>query len=88
MHAAADYSRRYALERVAFGKPIAHHQALAFLIVDMHSAVDAARQLLHEAAWRLDAGRPRADRGDRERGLHRRQRGADPRRRGLHARLP
>lgn len=58
MHAAADYSRRYALERVAFGKPIAHHQALAFLIVDMHSAVDAARQLLHEAAWRLDAGRP------------------------------
>lgn len=55
MHAAAEYARHYALERVAFGKPIAHHQALAFLIVDMHSAVDTARQLMHEAAWRLDA---------------------------------
>lgn len=58
MHAAAEYSRKYALERVAFGRPIAHHQALAFLIVDMHGAVQAARQLLHEAAWRLDAGQP------------------------------
>ncbi|MCW5235381.1 acyl-CoA dehydrogenase family protein [Verminephrobacter eiseniae] len=58
MHAAAEYARRYALERVAFGRPIAHHQALAFLIVDMRSAVDAARLLLHEAAWRLDAGQP------------------------------
>jgi len=58
MHAAAEYSRKYALERVAFGRPIAHHQALAFLIVDMHSAVDTSRQLLYEAAWRLDAGQP------------------------------
>lgn len=58
MHAAAEYSRKYALERVAFGRPIAHHQALAFLIVDMHCAVDASRQLLHEAAWRLDASEP------------------------------
>ncbi|HVR49940.1 MAG TPA: acyl-CoA dehydrogenase family protein, partial [Pseudorhodoferax sp.] len=55
MHAAAEYARHYALERVAFGRPIAHHQALAFLIADMHIAVDAARQLLHEAAWRLGA---------------------------------
>jgi len=53
MHAAADYARHYALERVAFGKPIAHHQALSFLIVDMHAAVEMARQLLYEAAWRL-----------------------------------
>jgi alkylation response protein AidB-like acyl-CoA dehydrogenase len=61
MSAAADYARHYALERVAFGKPIAHHQALAFLIADMHSAVDGARQLLHEAAWRLDAGQPASE---------------------------
>jgi len=58
MHQAAEYARRYAMERVAFGKPIAHHQALAFLIVEMRMAVDAARALLHEAAWRLDGGRP------------------------------
>jgi len=51
---AADFSREYALERRAFGKPIAHHQALAFLITDMRMAVDGARLLLHEAAWRLD----------------------------------
>ncbi|RCW69304.1 acyl-CoA dehydrogenase family protein [Pseudorhodoferax soli] len=55
MHAAAEYARHYALERVAFGRPIAHHQALAFLIADMHIAVDAARQLAYEAAWRIDA---------------------------------
>ncbi len=56
MRAAAEFSREYALSRVAFGKPIAHHQALAFLITDMASAVDGARLLVHEAAVRLDAG--------------------------------
>lgn len=55
---AAEYARRYALDRVAFGKPIAHHQALAFLIVDMRIAVDGAREMLREAAWRLQSGRP------------------------------
>jgi len=53
---AAEFSREYALERVAFGKPIAHHQALAFLIADMRSAVDGVRLLLHEAAWHADRG--------------------------------
>lgn len=53
---AADFSRQYALERQAFGRPIAHHQALAFLIIDMRAAVDGARLLLHEAAWRVDRG--------------------------------
>ncbi len=55
---AADFSRSYALERVAFGKPIAHHQGLAFLITDMRMAVDGARLLLHEAAWHVDRGLP------------------------------
>lgn len=53
--AAADFSREYALQRVAFGRPIAHHQALAFLIADLASAVDAARLLVHDAALCLDA---------------------------------
>jgi alkylation response protein AidB-like acyl-CoA dehydrogenase len=56
MRAAAEFSRGYATERVAFGRPIAHHQGLAFLIADMAAAVDGTRLLLHEAAWRLDAG--------------------------------
>jgi alkylation response protein AidB-like acyl-CoA dehydrogenase len=57
----AEYSRNYALQRVAFGKPIAHHQALAFLIADMASAVDSARVLLWDAAWRLDLGADAAE---------------------------
>ena len=56
MRQAAEFSRGYARERVAFGRPIAHHQALAFLIADMAAAVDAARLLVWDAAWRLDAG--------------------------------
>ncbi|MBW2312651.1 MAG: acyl-CoA dehydrogenase family protein [Deltaproteobacteria bacterium] len=55
---AYEYSRDYALERVAFGRPIAHHQSLAFLIADMATAVDGCRMLVHEAAWRLDQGDP------------------------------
>jgi alkylation response protein AidB-like acyl-CoA dehydrogenase len=55
---AAEASRLYAMSRVAFGKPIAHHQALAFLIADLRTAVDGARALLHEAAWQLDEGHP------------------------------
>ena len=56
MRESAEYSRDYALDRVAFGKPIAHHQALAFLIADMATAVDSARLLIWEAAFRLDRG--------------------------------
>jgi alkylation response protein AidB-like acyl-CoA dehydrogenase len=58
MRESAEFSRHYALERVAFGKPIAHHQALAFLITDMATSVDSARVLLQEAAWRLDDALP------------------------------
>ncbi len=57
MRAAAETSRAYALERVAFGRPIAHHQSLAFLIADLASALEGSRLLLWEASWRLDAGR-------------------------------
>lgn len=53
---AADYARAYALERSAFGRPIAHHQALAFLITDMRAGVDGARVLLHDAACRAEHG--------------------------------
>ena len=55
---AAETSRAYAMERVAFGKPIAHHQALAFLITDMRTAVDSSRLLVQDAACRADANQP------------------------------
>jgi alkylation response protein AidB-like acyl-CoA dehydrogenase len=61
MRESAEFSRRYALDRVAFGRPIAHHQALAFLIADMATAVDGARMLLWDAAWRLDRGEDAAE---------------------------
>ncbi|MEE3328504.1 MAG: acyl-CoA dehydrogenase family protein [Myxococcota bacterium] len=56
MRESAEYSREYALDRVAFGKPIAHHQALAFLIADMATAVESVRVLVWEAAFRLERG--------------------------------
>lgn len=55
---AEEYARAYALEREAFGRKIAHHQALAFLLVDMHNAVDGVRLLLHDAAYRAEMGAP------------------------------
>lgn len=56
MDAACRFSREYAKERVAFGKPIAHHQALAFEMVDMELAVTAVRCLAEEAADLIDSG--------------------------------
>ncbi len=55
MREAYEYSRDYAVERVVFGRPVAHHQAVAFTIADMAMAVDACRLLVHEAAWKLDS---------------------------------
>ncbi|MBI2964356.1 MAG: acyl-CoA/acyl-ACP dehydrogenase [Deltaproteobacteria bacterium] len=54
--AARDYATRYAMERTAFGRPIAHHQALAFLLTDLTTAVDAARLAVWRAASAADRG--------------------------------
>ena len=51
---AHEYAMRYATERVAFGRPIAHHQALAFLIADLATAVDVARLAVWRAAAALE----------------------------------
>ncbi|MBI4577478.1 MAG: acyl-CoA dehydrogenase family protein [Planctomycetes bacterium] len=48
-HAAA---ARYTQERVAFGRPIAHHQGLAFQLADAATDLEAARLLLEAAASR------------------------------------
>jgi len=55
--AALEYSRDYALERKAFGKPIAHHQAIGFLLADMATGIAAGRNLVWQAAWTIDQGR-------------------------------
>ena len=49
--AAYEYSLQYAQERQAFGKPIIMNQAIAFMLADMITEIDAARLLVHRAAW-------------------------------------
>jgi len=49
--AAFEYSRDYAKERVQFGRPIITNQAIAFLLADMATEIDAARLLVWRAAW-------------------------------------
>ena len=56
--AALEYAIDYARERVAFGKPISEHQAVAFRLVDARMKVDQARLLTHYAARLGDAGKP------------------------------
>jgi len=46
----------YSKEREAFGKPISQHQAIAFKIADMATAVETARLMVHKAAWEKDQG--------------------------------
>jgi alkylation response protein AidB-like acyl-CoA dehydrogenase len=53
---ALDYSIAYAKERKAFGKPIAHFQALQAMIADLHTEIDAARLLTWQAADRAQRG--------------------------------
>jgi len=55
--AAYEIARDYALERHAFGGPIATKQAIAFKLADMAIEIDGARLLTWEAAWALDQDR-------------------------------
>ncbi len=47
----------YGKERKSFGKPLVDHQAIAFMLADMATEVDAARLLVRDAAITLDGGR-------------------------------
>jgi alkylation response protein AidB-like acyl-CoA dehydrogenase len=51
---ALDYAIQYTRQRVQFGKPIANHEGIQFLIADLATQVDAARLLIHRAATLLD----------------------------------
>lgn len=53
---ALDLSVKYAKERNQFGVPIAKHQAIQFMIAEMGMKVEAARLLVHKAAWLCDQG--------------------------------
>jgi alkylation response protein AidB-like acyl-CoA dehydrogenase len=63
--AAFDAAIRYAQEREAFGKPIAHHQAIQLKLAQMATKIEASRLLMLEAARKKDAG----ERADLEAGM-------------------
>jgi alkylation response protein AidB-like acyl-CoA dehydrogenase len=55
--AAFEYAMDYAKERIAFGRPIASYQSIAFMVSEMAIKLDGARLLLWRAAtnWDHDA---------------------------------
>ena len=55
--AAYEAALRYSRERVAFGKPIGEHQAIAFKLADMLTGIHAATLTTYQAAGGIDAGR-------------------------------
>jgi alkylation response protein AidB-like acyl-CoA dehydrogenase len=56
--AALEESMEYAKKRVQFGKPIADFQAIQWMLADMATELDAARLLVHKAAYLKTQGLP------------------------------
>ncbi len=55
--ASFEYARDYAKEREAFGVKIAQKQAIAFMLAEMATEIEAIRLLTWQAAWKLDTGK-------------------------------
>ncbi len=51
-----DLATQYAKERKQFGRPIGANQAIAHMLADMATEVEAARTLMWRAAWLVSAG--------------------------------
>ena len=51
---ALEEATQYALERKTMGKPIAEHQAIAFMLADMATGVEASRNLVYKSSWLRD----------------------------------
>lgn len=56
--AAYEFALDFSRTRKAFGKPIAMHQGVAFMLADMKTAIEAARLLVWKAAWDADHDLP------------------------------
>jgi len=59
--AAFEEAVAYSQERKQFGKPICSFQAIQTHLADMKTELEAARRLVHWAAWRSDQGLDNAD---------------------------
>jgi alkylation response protein AidB-like acyl-CoA dehydrogenase len=55
---ATDYAAAYARERRQFGQPINSFQAIQFKLADMETQCAAGRELLYQAAAKVDRGQP------------------------------
>ncbi len=55
--AVVDLAVQYAKDRKQFGKPIGANQAIAHMLADMQTEVEAARTLMWRAAWLVSLGR-------------------------------
>jgi len=55
--AAYEEALSYALERKAFGMPLAQFQAVQFKLAEMAAEMEAARLLVYKAAWLKDSGK-------------------------------
>ena len=55
---ALEESMKYSGERKQFGSPIGDFQAIEKKLADMATEIDAARFLVHRAAWLKDQGKP------------------------------
>ncbi len=53
---AYERARRYAQERIAFGKPLAKQQAVAFKLAEMATRIEASRHLVYHGCRLKDAG--------------------------------
>ena len=53
---AYELALKYSKERKAFGTEIMNHQAIAFKLADMATAIEGARLLCLKAAWQKDEG--------------------------------
>jgi alkylation response protein AidB-like acyl-CoA dehydrogenase len=51
---AYELALKYSKERKAFGKTLSDHQAIQFKLAEMATKIDAARLLVHQAAWLKD----------------------------------
>jgi len=51
---AFETSRDWAKNRIQFGKPISSQQAIAFMLAEMATKVESARQMTWKAAWEYD----------------------------------
>jgi alkylation response protein AidB-like acyl-CoA dehydrogenase len=52
---AYEFALQYSKDRKAFGKALSQHQAIQFKLAEMATKIDAARLLVHQAAYLKDA---------------------------------